>query len=156
MRKDPDAIRDEDGIVWTEDIDRLDYVRESISVTSAPRRRPVPWDGPGRRIGYSVLRPDAPGDEVSTGRFRRRVFWVKEHDRSERPGDTYKTEMPSEGVNPRTVAPGVWGEVTERAWGGPLLSEQESSVSPKAAKKGSEASLWTWTPGDWDVRFQRK
>ncbi|GHF56250.1 hypothetical protein GCM10010504_25520 [Streptomyces griseus] len=57
------------------------------------------------------------------GRFIRRVFWVKEYDRSEQPDGTYGTAAPSEAVDPRTVAPGVWGELTERAWGGPLVGE---------------------------------
>ncbi|MEU0278300.1 DUF6009 family protein [Streptomyces sp. NPDC006195] len=47
------------------------------------------------------------------------VFWVKDYDRSELPNGTYGTSAPS-AVDPRTVAPGVWGELTERAWGGPL------------------------------------
>ncbi len=37
MSKDPDAIRDEDRIVWTEDIDGLDYVRASVSMTATTR-----------------------------------------------------------------------------------------------------------------------
>ncbi|MFI8398719.1 DUF6009 family protein [Streptomyces sp. NPDC085463] len=32
----------------------------------------------------------------------------------------HKTSAPSEAVDPRTAAPGVLGELTERPWGGPL------------------------------------
>ncbi|WP_406261380.1 DUF6009 family protein [Streptomyces chartreusis] len=32
----------------------------------------------------------------------------------------YRSSVPAEAVDPRTVAPGVWGEVTERAWGAPM------------------------------------
>ncbi|AGK76237.1 hypothetical protein SFUL_1265 [Streptomyces microflavus DSM 40593] len=53
-----------------------------------------------------MLKPNAPSGDVP-GRFIRRVFWVKEHDRSEQPEGTYKTTAPSEAVDPRTVAPCV-------------------------------------------------
>ncbi|MFD5702306.1 DUF6009 family protein [Streptomyces lasiicapitis] len=33
------------------------------------------------------------------------MFWIKEHDRSERHDGVYKVTTPSEGVDPRTVAP---------------------------------------------------
>ncbi|MGW0631809.1 DUF6009 family protein [Streptomyces sp. NPDC002758] len=51
------------------------------------------------------------------------VFWVKEHDRSEVPGGIYKASAPSGAVDPRTFAPDVWGELTERAWGAPFPPE---------------------------------
>ncbi|MFF9806462.1 DUF6009 family protein [Streptomyces coeruleorubidus] len=121
MSKDPADIQHEERIVWTEDIDGFDYVRESLTTEAGTRARPVPWHGAGRRVGYSTLKRDAPSSD-SPGRFTRRIFWVKEHDRSERPDGVYKTATPSEGVDPRTVAPGVWGELTERAWGSPLPS----------------------------------
>ncbi|MFE2867253.1 DUF6009 family protein [Embleya sp. NPDC059259] len=119
MSKDPDAVRDEDGIIWTEDIEALDYVREHVDMLTGTPRRPVAWRGPGRRVGYSVLRADAPRNGAP-GRFTRRVFWVKEHDRSEQPDGVYKTGAPSEAVDPRTVAAGVFGSLTDRAWGAPL------------------------------------
>lgn len=118
----PDPIRHEDGIVWTEDISRLDYVREVVDETAATRRRPLPWRGPGRRVGYSVLAADAPNNGMP-GMFTRRIFWVNDHDRSEQPNGVYRTGTPSEGVDPRTVAPGVRGELTDRAWGAPRHRE---------------------------------
>ncbi|MGI5436774.1 DUF6009 family protein [Streptomyces shenzhenensis] len=128
MSKDPVDIQHEERIVWTENIDGFDYVRESLTTEAGTRARPVPWHGAGRRVGYAILKRDAPSND-SPGRFTRRIFWVKEHDRSERPDGVYKTATPSEGVDPRTVAPGVWGEVTERAWGGPLPSSSGTPVS---------------------------
>ncbi|MGP9021136.1 DUF6009 family protein [Streptomyces sp. BR1] len=119
MQPNTKALEYEDEIVWTEDIQRFDYVRQSLEPSVSTRRRPVAWRGAGRRVGYSVLRADAPSSDVP-GRFVRRVFWIKEHDRSEQPNGTYKTTAPSEAVDPRTVAPRVWGELTERAWGAPL------------------------------------
>jgi hypothetical protein len=79
MSKDTEAIQHEDGIVWTEDTAPLDYVRETLEPSAGTRRHPVPWRGPGRRVGYSVLKPNAPSD--APGMFSRRVFWVKGHDR---------------------------------------------------------------------------
>ncbi|MFF2641063.1 DUF6009 family protein [Streptomyces niveus] len=112
------ALEYEDDIVWTEDIESFDYVRQSVELSVSTRRHPVPWSGHGRRVGYAVLRPDAPSGEVP-GKFIRRVFWVKEYDRSEQPNGTYKRSAPSEAVDPRTVVPGVWGELTLRAKGAP-------------------------------------
>lgn len=109
-------LRHEDGIVWLEDIERFDYVREHVVTSAATRRRPIPWDGPGRRVGYSVLAAKAPNNG-QPGMFTRRIFWVKDYDRSEDPGGIYKTGTPSEGVDPRTVQPGVPGQLTDRAWG---------------------------------------
>ncbi|MFB7370330.1 DUF6009 family protein [Streptomyces sp. NPDC056222] len=62
---------------------------------------------------------DAPSAPDAPGAFARRVFWVKEHDRS-RPDGVYNSGALTEAVDPRTVAPGVWGELTEPAWGGEL------------------------------------
>ncbi|MCG3039181.1 DUF6009 family protein [Streptomyces sp. S1A] len=118
MIKDPADLRHEDGIVWTEDTERLDYVREYVDQAATSRRRPVPWRGAGRRVGYSVLAPAAPNNG-QPGMFTRRVFWVNDHDRSEQPDGVYATGTPSEGVDPRTVAPGAWGRMTDRAWGAP-------------------------------------
>ncbi|WP_223186575.1 DUF6009 family protein [Streptomyces sp. CBMA29] len=109
------ALAHEESIIWTEDVDDFDYVRQSVVTNAGTRRRPVSWTGTGRRVGYAVLRGDAPSGDVP-GHFTRRVFWVKEHDRSEQPDGTYKTTAPAEAVDPRTVAPGVWGEQTDRAW----------------------------------------
>ncbi|MCX2179943.1 transcription factor [Streptomyces sp. SKN60] len=118
MSKDRADLEHEEQIVWTEDVGGFDYVRQTVARLSTTRRKPVGWNGAGRRVGYSVLKSDAPSGD--TGRFVRRVFWVKDYDRSEQPDGTYKTSAPSEAVDPRTVAPGVWGELTDRAWGGPL------------------------------------
>jgi len=119
LGENPLALAHEESIVWAEDAEKFDYVRQSVELSVSTRRRPVPWHGTGRRVGYAVLRSDAPSGDVP-GKFVRRVFWVKDHDRSEQPEGTYKCSAPSEAVDPRTVAPGVWGTLTERAWGGPL------------------------------------
>lgn len=116
---DPKLIAHETEIVWTEDIERFDYVREYLDQCAGTRRRPVRWDRRGRLVGYAVLAADAPNNG-NPGYFNRRVFWVSEDDRSERPDGKYEVGAPAEAVDPRTVAPGVWGQMTERASGGPL------------------------------------
>lgn len=140
MRSDPEVLKHEESIVWTEDIEGFDYVRETLVSDVGTRRRSVPWRGPGRRVGYSVLKAKAPsGDEP--GMFTRRVFWVKEHDRSEygKGGGPYKTGTPAEGVDPRTVKPGVWGEQTSRAWGAPFPLSQQletgNETQPESSKQ---------------------
>ncbi|WP_406284972.1 DUF6009 family protein [Streptomyces sp. NBC_00209] len=121
LREDQQALRHEEEIVWTEDVTEFDYVRQTVHHMASTRRRPLAWTGTGRRVGYSVLNADTPSGE-ETGKFVRRIFWVKPHDRSEDPDGTYKVSAPSEAIDPRTVAPGIWGELTERAWGGPFPS----------------------------------
>ncbi|MFD5111659.1 DUF6009 family protein [Streptomyces sp. NPDC058391] len=113
------TLRYETEIVWTENFQRLDYVRETLDTSAGTRFRPLPWNGPGQRVGYSTLAADAPNNG-SPGRFTRRIFWVKDSDRSAQPDGTYRTTAPTEAVDPRTVRPGVMGELTERAWGKPL------------------------------------
>ncbi|MCB5910147.1 DUF6009 family protein [Streptomyces pinistramenti] len=124
MHDDPEVLKHEESIVWTEGVEGFDYVRETLVRDAATRRRAVPWPGPGRRVGYSVLRANAPSGD-GPGMFTRRVFWVKEYDRSEygKQKGPYRTGTPSEGVDPRTVKPGTWGEQTDRAWGAPLPSQ---------------------------------
>ena len=111
---DAKELQDEKSIVWDEDIDRLAYVREIITYAGT-RRRSVPWHGEGRRVGYAVLRRDA--DSEAPGVFMRRLFFLKDHDRDSDP-ETYARTTPTEGVDPRTVAPGVPGRLTDRAWPG--------------------------------------
>jgi hypothetical protein len=95
----------EEAIVWEEDIDRLDYVRE-VWATAYSRRRPVPWHGEGRRVGYSVLRADSP-NTGQPGTFKRRVFFLKDHDRDSEPEGVYGTpDAPCEAVDPRLVMVG--------------------------------------------------
>lgn len=106
----------EDGIVWAEDTTGLDYGRQSLVSFASTRRRPVGWTGTGRRVGYSVLRDDAPSAEGTPGRFVRRLFWGKGNDRSEQPNGTYRNTAPAEAIDPRPVVPGVWGLVPDRAW----------------------------------------
>jgi Family of unknown function (DUF6009) len=91
-------------------------------VSTYPNRRRIKkWRGAGRRVGYSVVWPDAPS-EKGWGwlGFTRREFFLKEYDRDSNPNGVYKTGCPTEGVDPLTVYPGVPGEQNDRAWGEPI------------------------------------
>lgn len=104
----------EKEIVWEEDVRKLPYVRQTLVVTHT-RGRPPHRLGQ-RRVGYAVLRADAPS--VRRRRFERRVFWLASHDA---PNDgPYKNGgAPCEAVDPTTVAPGKLGVMTyERARNG--------------------------------------
>ncbi|MFB7335113.1 DUF6009 family protein [Streptomyces adustus] len=67
----------------------FDYVRQSVKWSVSTRRRPVLWSGRSRRVGYAVLCPGVPAGDAS-GKFIRRVFWVKGYGRSEQSDGTYE------------------------------------------------------------------
>jgi hypothetical protein len=115
------------GIVWEEDIDRLDYVRATVMEAVKTRQKPIPWPGPGRRVGYSILAKDAPRNHY--GYFTRRIFWLKDYDRDSRPMGDYRQGVPHEGVDPRTVQPGIWGEKTPRARGQGSEDDEQGSCA---------------------------
>jgi hypothetical protein len=117
----PSQLAEEDRIVWLEPIDRLDYVRETLARYCARRQAKPPWTRKDSRlVGYSTVRERPRGQRTHWG-FARRLFWLEAHDRDSQPQGVYARALaPSEAVDPRTVAVGVPGELTERAWGAPL------------------------------------
>ncbi|MGR6975191.1 DUF6009 family protein [Streptomyces cynarae] len=112
-----DEISHETDIVWLEDIEHLDYVRQSLDRLPTRRGKP-PYHRPGRMVGYALLGPQAKASR-SSGTFRRRVFWLLPHDRDTVPDGLYAKGAPAEAVDPRTIAAGVKGYKTERSEGGP-------------------------------------
>ncbi|QYX83577.1 DUF6009 family protein [Streptomyces akebiae] len=112
-----DEIVHEADFVWLEDIDGLDYVRQSLDRLPTRRGKPA-YHRDGRMVGYALLAPDAKPSR-SSGTFRRRVFWLLPHDRDTDPEGLYATGAPAEAVDPRTLAPGIKGRKTERSEGGP-------------------------------------
>ncbi|MGR6998703.1 DUF6009 family protein [Yinghuangia aomiensis] len=111
----PHELQHETDIVWLEDLERLDYVRQSLD--RLPRRGGKPaYHRPGRLVGYAVLGPDARASRAS-GTFLRRVIWLAPHDRDQEPDGVYATGTPSEAVDPRTIRPGEKGAKTERSEG---------------------------------------
>ncbi|MFF6995899.1 DUF6009 family protein [Streptomyces sp. NPDC008313] len=112
-----DEISHEADLVWLEDIDHLDYVRQSLDRLPTRGGKPA-YHRDGRMVGYARLSPKAKSSR-SSGTFRRRVFWLLPHDRDSRPEGLYAKGAPAEAVDPRTLDPRVKGYKTERSEGGP-------------------------------------
>jgi hypothetical protein len=112
-----DEIKHETELVWLEDIEQLDYVRQSLDRLPTRGGKPA-YFRDGRMVGYAVLAPKAKASRAS-GTFRRRVFWLLPHDRDTAPDGLYAIGAPAEAVDPRTLTPGSKGRKTERSEGGP-------------------------------------
>ncbi|MER5563885.1 DUF6009 family protein [Streptomyces sp. NPDC002506] len=112
-----DEISQESDLVWLEDIEALEYVRQTLDRLPTRRGKP-PYFRDGRMIGYAVLGPKAKASR-SSGTFRRRVFWLLPHDRDSDPDGLYSSGAPAEAVDPRTLAARSKGRKTERSEGGP-------------------------------------
>ncbi|MFE1242101.1 DUF6009 family protein [Streptomyces tendae] len=113
-----DEISHEAELVWLEDVDQIDYVRQSLDRLPTRKGKPPPYHRDGRMVGYAILGPEAKASRAS-GTFRRRVFWVLPHDRDSEPDGRYAKSAPAEAVDPRTLQPRVKGYKTERSEGGP-------------------------------------
>ncbi|GGY13112.1 DUF6009 family protein [Streptomyces anandii] len=112
-----DEISHETDIVWLEDIEVLDYVRQSLDRLPTRRGKPA-YHRPGRMVGYALLSPQAKASR-SSGTFRRRVFWLLPHDRDSDPEGLYAKGAPAEAIDPRTLKARMKGYKTERSEGGP-------------------------------------
>ncbi|MFI8093921.1 DUF6009 family protein [Streptomyces sp. NPDC086080] len=112
-----DEISYETDLVWLEDIDRLDYVRQSLDRLPTRKGKPA-YHRDGRMVGYALLDP-AMKPSRSSGTFRRRVFWLLPHDRDTQPDGLYAKGAPAEAVDPHTLGPRIKGYKTERSEGGP-------------------------------------
>ncbi|MDQ0808632.1 hypothetical protein QFZ63_000346 [Streptomyces sp. B3I7] len=115
-----DEISHEIELVWLEEIDDLDYVRQSLDRLPTRRGKPA-YHRDGRMVGYALLGPTAKPSRQS-GTFRRRVFWLLPHDRDSQPTGLYARSAPAEAVDPRTLEPRAKGYKTERSEGGPPSS----------------------------------
>ncbi|MFE5482942.1 DUF6009 family protein [Streptomyces sp. NPDC056527] len=112
----------EDNVVWLEDPEGLDYVRQALDKT--PRRRGKPrYHRDGRMIGFAELSDTAEADPDS-GLQKRRVFYLLPHDRDAEPDGLYRAGAPGEAVDPRTIQPGHVGSKTARS--------QRGSATPVA------------------------
>ncbi|MGW7397857.1 DUF6009 family protein [Streptomyces cyaneofuscatus] len=108
----------EANVVWLEDPEHLDYVRQALDKT--PRRKNKPrYARDGRMIGYIELGTDAEADPDS-GLYRRRVFFLLPHDRDSDPEGVYRQGAPGEAVDPRTIELNRVGEKTPRSQQGSL------------------------------------
>ncbi|MGP3991522.1 DUF6009 family protein [Streptomyces sp. 3N207] len=107
----------EENVVWLENPEHFDYVRQALDKT--PRRRNKPrYARDGRMVGFTELTKDAEPDPDS-GLYRRRVFFLLPHDRDSNPTGLYQEGAPGEAVDPRTIQPKHVGEKTPRSQSGP-------------------------------------
>ncbi|MDR6980865.1 hypothetical protein J2X68_007607 [Streptomyces sp. 3330] len=83
-------ISHEAELVWLENVDGLDYVRQSLDRLPTRKGRPA-YHRDGRMVGYALLAPTAKPSRAS-GTFRRRVFWLLPHDRDTKPDGLYARE----------------------------------------------------------------
>jgi hypothetical protein len=112
----------EDEVVWLEDPDELDYVRQALD--KMPRRRGKPrYYRDGRMVGFTDLSTSAEADPDS-GLYRRRVFYLLPHDRDVEPDGPYRQGAPGEAVDPRTIQAKTVGSKTPRSQGGRMKIEQ--------------------------------
>ncbi|MEU8777153.1 DUF6009 family protein [Streptomyces sp. NPDC048606] len=117
----PSDLAHEDKVVWLEDPDELDYVRQALDKT--PRRRGKPrYYRDGRMIGFTELGDTAEADPDS-GLQKRRVFYLLPHDRDAEPNGLYREGAPGEAVDPRTIEPRKVGLKTPRSQRGLTASE---------------------------------
>ncbi|MBM9624489.1 DUF6009 family protein [Streptomyces zhihengii] len=105
----------EANVVWLEDLDNLDYVRQALDKSGRRTGRPR-YARDGRIVGYAELDADAEASPDS-GLFQRRTFFLLPHDRPNEPEGLYKEGAPGEAVDPRTVLPRCVGEKTPRSQG---------------------------------------
>ena len=104
-----DPLSYEKSIVWLCDISKLPFVRARTVEGVMSRRGPIYLGEDVHVVGYSKLTPNAPHSPDSNG-YVRRVFYLKAHDM-----DGSRTHIPSSGLDPRTIFPGVVGEPPSNA-----------------------------------------
>ncbi|MDH3604515.1 MAG: DUF6009 family protein [Candidatus Tectomicrobia bacterium] len=109
------ALAHELEIIWLEDIAEMDYVCQGAYLLRGWSAAPPRVSGERRMVGYATVGREA---RRVGGHCLRRVFWLKTYDRALAPDGPYISGVPAEAVEPRTVRPGVLGELTERAYDG--------------------------------------
>ncbi|MEU2835214.1 DUF6009 family protein [Streptomyces lavendulae] len=105
----------ENTVVWLENPEQLDYVRQALDKTARRRGKPR-YARDGRMVGYTELDEHAEADPDS-GLQLRRVFFLLPHDRDAQPDGLYQAGAPGEAVDPRTIGPRRVGEKTPRSQG---------------------------------------
>ncbi|MGW1871415.1 DUF6009 family protein [Streptomyces mauvecolor] len=114
-------LRHEATVVWLEDPDNLDYVRQALDKLARRRGKPR-YERDGRMVGYTELDPHAEADPDS-GLYRRRVFFLLPHDRDTEPHGVYQVGAPRRSHRPpRTLEPRRVGEKTPRSQRGPAAA----------------------------------
>lgn len=105
----------ESAVVWLEDPQDFDYVRQALDKTSRRGGKPR-YARDGRMVGYSELDKGAEASPDS-GLFQRRTFFLLPHDRPNDPQGPYNEGAPGEAVDPRTIEPRCVGAKTPRSQG---------------------------------------
>ncbi|WP_331748863.1 MULTISPECIES: DUF6009 family protein [unclassified Streptomyces] len=113
-------LRHESAVVWLENPDDLDYVRQALDKTARRRGKPR-YERDGRMVGYTELDAHAEADPDS-GLQLRRVFFLLPHDRDANPDGPYQQGAPGEAVDPRTIEPKRVGDKTPRSQRGPAAA----------------------------------
>ncbi len=98
-----DPLSYEQSIVWLQSLDGLDFVRSTFIRTAKSRRGPLAVSGGSMILGYAKLTEDAPINR-ETGRYTRRVFYLKEEDSL-----LNMNQFPKGSIDPRSVLPSVSG-----------------------------------------------
>lgn len=106
----------ETSVVWLEDPDTLDYVRQALDKTTRRSGKPR-YARDGRMIGFTELSTEA-SPNPDRGLYQRRTFFLLPHDRPDDPEGVYKTGAPGEAVDPRTIEPRRVGEKPPGSQGG--------------------------------------
>lgn len=106
-------LADEAEVVWLENPEDLDYVRQALDKVPTRKGRPR-YSRDGRLIGYTNLQAGALSDPDS-GLFARRAFFLLPHDRDQQPQGPYAVGAPGEAVDPRTIEAGRVGAKTPRS-----------------------------------------
>lgn len=98
----PDALAGEVRISWAADAHPETvgpYLREGVVPLAHRSRRPGRRHVPGRLVAWAELRPSARSSSIDR-HFRRRVWWLAEHDPYLDGG------CPAEAVDPCSIRPG--------------------------------------------------
>ena len=102
-RSDPLAF--ESSVIWTQDIESLDFVRVATVRNARNRGGKLRLDDDRLTVvGYTKLTDDAPTDP-RTHHFTRRIFYLREED-----SRLNLNAYPKDAVDPKSVYPGVEGE----------------------------------------------
>ncbi|MER7111142.1 DUF6009 family protein [Streptomyces sp. NPDC000229] len=116
-------LEHEAAVVWLEDPNNFDYVRQALDKTGRRTGKPR-YARDGRMVGYVELDKNAEANPDS-GLFQRRTFFLLPHDRPNDPEGLYKEGAPGEAVDPRTIQPRKVGEKTPRSQG-----ERKAEIVP--------------------------
>lgn len=102
LRDHPEALAGEVRIGWAADAhpELFAYLREGVVSVPFRRRRPATWRVPGRLVAWAEVEDWVLAE--TPGRFRRRVWWLADHDHDPYPA----AGRPAEAVDPCSVRPG--------------------------------------------------